>query len=733
MDARSASSVITFVILFFALATGSSEGTRRAGKFYWANGIAVASSPEIEIDEDMAEELWIKCRLDLVQMKESDKNIDLNFPEQIAIGSNGINSEVQSLENGNLQKAISALPSQTIEILLDCLRKKDHFYISGEEGGSKNWYTKYMEFLFGWPEYSRRFLGGVLLQNVVSPAQAPAVEPPTYGPRPSSAPAPATSYIHPPVEAPKLPFFPRDFSDSSPQPSTSHSSVDPIVAPGTPSRKHNNRKPVVIAVVVTAVGTLVFASMLFFFYLKCYRSRTNTGSGDGQKDDRPLLSLGLSDYSVDYQLSGSSQRYSTHGSSINKDKYGTQLFNTNINQNGRASSLNSNLSVKPDVHNSSPSEAPLSGRITGAAKTPVEPSTSSSNIHATVPSLPLKLPPGRARPAPHLPPIPSELQPSPPPIVPSNPPPPPSGPPRPPPSIPSGLRPPPPVPSGPPPPPPIPSGPRPQPPVRSGLRPPSPISSGPPPPPPPIPSARPRPPLPPGPPPPKNVFFPTPGNAVNEGTSLKAHAEAPKAKLKPFFWDKVLANPDHSMVWHQISSGSFQFNEEMIETLFGYAAADKNKNERKKESLSQDPSSQYVQLIDSKKSQNLSILLRALNVTTEEVCDALQEGNELPIELLEALLKMAPTAEEELKLRLFNGELSQLGPAERFLKVLVDIPFSFKRFDCLLFMGSLQEEASVIKESLATLEVRPSMFELKIFLIRDPTLLHQQMVSEQGY
>ena len=65
----------------------------------------------------------------------------------------------------------------------------------------------------------------------------------------------------------------------------------------------------------------------------------------------------------------------------------------------------------------------------------------------------------------------------------------------------------------------------------------------------------------------------------------------------------------------------------MIETLFGYNAVDKNKGQRKKEPSFQDPSPQYVQIIDSKKSQNLSILLRALNVTMEEVCDALLEGD----------------------------------------------------------------------------------------------------------
>lgn len=70
---------------------------------------------------------------------------------------------------------------------------------------------------------------------------------------------------------------------------------------------------------------------------------------------------------------------------------------------------------------------------------------------------------------------------------------------------------------------------------------------------------------------------------------------------------------------------------------------------------------------------------------------------------------MAPTADEELKLRLFSGELSQLGPADRFLKALVDIPFAFKRLEALLFMCTLQEEVTITKESFATLEVRHNL------------------------
>ncbi|KAJ8763730.1 hypothetical protein K2173_003512 [Erythroxylum novogranatense] len=233
--------------------------------------------------------------------------------------------------------------------------------------------------------------------------------------------------------------------------------------------------------------------------------------------------------------------------------------------------------------------------------------------------------------------------------------------------------------------------------------PPPPLGPRPPPPPPKVVRAPPA-------PPPKGKIKPSPlgpnrrgHSSSDESYDLDVGSGNQKTKLKPFFWDKVMANPDHSMVWHEISAGSFQFNEEMMESLFGYNAIDNNKNERKRDPS--EPSTQYIRIIDMRKAQNLSILLRALNITTEEVIGSLREGNELPVELLQTLLKMAPTPDEELKLRLFTGDVSQLGPAERFLKILVEIPFAFKRIESLIFMISLQEEVSSIKDSFVTLEV----------------------------
>ncbi|KAE8723522.1 Formin-like protein 5 [Hibiscus syriacus] len=202
---------------------------------------------------------------------------------------------------------------------------------------------------------------------------------------------------------------------------------------------------------------------------------------------------------------------------------------------------------------------------------------------------------------------------------------------------------------------------------------------------------------------PPNAPQHTPNAPSGEGSGNTANAS--KAKLKPFFWDKVAAKPDHAMVWNQIKAGSFQFNEDLIETLFGYSAADKKKNNDKKEPSLKDPAPQFVQLIDPKKAQNLAILLRALNVTAEDVCAALWEGNDLPVELLQTLLKMAPTSDEEHKIKTCTSEISRLGPSEQFLKRMLGIPFAFKRIQVMLFMCSIHEEAAVTKVSFETLEV----------------------------
>ncbi|KAJ8759625.1 hypothetical protein K2173_009272 [Erythroxylum novogranatense] len=113
-------------------------------------------------------------------------------------------------------------------------------------------------------------------------------------------------------------------------------------------------------------------------------------------------------------------------------------------------------------------------------------------------------------------------------------------------------------------------------------------------------------------------------------------------------------------------------------------------------------------VLDPKKSQNMSILLRALNVTTGEVCEALLEGSSdtLGTELPESLLKMAPSKEEEQKLKDFKDESPvKLGSAEKFLKAVLDIPFAFGRVDAMLYIANFDFEGEYLRRSFETLKV----------------------------
>lgn len=77
----------------------------------------------------------------------------------------------------------------------------------------------------------------------------------------------------------------------------------------------------------------------------------------------------------------------------------------------------------------------------------------------------------------------------------------------------------------------------------------------------------------------------------------------------------------------------------------------------------------------------------------------------LGAELLETLVKMAPTKEEEIKLRDYRGDISKLGSAERFLKAVLDIPFAFKRVEAMLYRANFDTEVKYLRKSFQTLEV----------------------------
>ncbi|CAL1354390.1 unnamed protein product [Linum trigynum] len=574
-----------------------------------------------EVDEPLAKLLWDTCKIDLIHSKEGGEDLNSCFLKETTGKPSELDSKGWPLSKQNMQQLFRSPPPQLRQVLLDCIRKNNLLYgiSSEEERESSMPYLKHLNSLF--------FKSSIPVRNWhENTAQQPAG---------SSTPKPTSRKIH--------------AETSSDETETEEGEEE--------EPEENNDQKLIIAVVVTAASTSIFAALLFFCCLKVF----GMGSDPGLNDEKPLLSLSLSDSAT------SSYKSFSLGSSFKEGKLGSQSLASKSNHHRENSSIDGNI-LSDDVvigsmdrvSGASNSSESIGTSVTGNGLLPPPPGRKDG-----LP--PLKPPPGKTIPLPPEPPSfrkpHAKAAPPPPPAPPS--------------TKASSVNAAPPPPGPPPPPPPARRS-------KPGPPPPAPPSKGAP--------GPPRAPMPGGPKIPR-----APGMRGPEGDDSKA-------KLKPFFWDKVSATPDQAMVWHQIKSGSFQFNEEMIENLFGYTPPEKGKVERKKDS-SQEPASQFIQILEPKKAQNLSILLRALNVTTEEVCDALLEGNELPAELLQTLLKMAPTSDEELKLRLFSGELSQLGPAERFMKALVDIPFAFHRMEALLFMGTLEEEIANAMESFHTLEV----------------------------
>ncbi|KAK4481868.1 hypothetical protein RD792_012779 [Penstemon davidsonii] len=192
-------------------------------------------------------------------------------------------------------------------------------------------------------------------------------------------------------------------------------------------------------------------------------------------------------------------------------------------------------------------------------------------------------------------------------------------------------------------------------------------------------------------------------SSLGEGTSNKGNEQV---KLKPLHWDKMSPNVKHSMVWDNIEKGSFKFDGDMMEALFGTVATNRKSPTRatRFENPKSGPPSQ-ISILDTRKSQNIAIVVKSLGVTRKEIIDALIDGHGLNADTIEKLTRIAPTDEETSQILAFNGNPTQLADAESFLyHVLKAVPTAFTRFNAMLFRSNYDLEVSHLKESLQYLE-----------------------------
>ncbi|KAJ9683636.1 hypothetical protein PVL29_019278 [Vitis rotundifolia] len=200
------------------------------------------------------------------------------------------------------------------------------------------------------------------------------------------------------------------------------------------------------------------------------------------------------------------------------------------------------------------------------------------------------------------------------------------------------------------------------------------------------------------------------GSKLGESSSGygKAGTGNGQVALKPLHWDKVNTNADLSMVWHKINGGSFSFDGDLMEALFGNVATNGRSPQINHNNPNGASSIQSAQIfiLDSRKSQNTAIVLRSLAISRKEILNALIEGQDLNADALEKLTKIAPTKEEESQILAFEGDPTRLADAESFLyHILKAVPSAFNRLSAMFFRSNYDSEILHLRECLQTLEL----------------------------
>ena len=83
-----------------------------------------------------------------------------------------------------------------------------------------------------------------------------------------------------------------------------------------------------------------------------------------------------------------------------------------------------------------------------------------------------------------------------------------------------------------------------------------------------------------------------------------------------------------------------------------------------------------VNLLDGKRSLNISIFLRQFRSSNEDIIQMILDGqhDDFGAEKLKGLMKILPEMDEIEMLKSFDGDKTKLGTPEKFILALVEVP-----------------------------------------------------------
>ncbi|XP_021708225.1 disheveled-associated activator of morphogenesis 1 isoform X1 [Aedes aegypti] len=245
----------------------------------------------------------------------------------------------------------------------------------------------------------------------------------------------------------------------------------------------------------------------------------------------------------------------------------------------------------------------------------------------------------------------------------------------------------------------------------------------PPPPPPPCKLPPPPPPMMAAPPPP-----PAPGglpkisnpNIANQPAPPKLDAPKknvpqPANPLKSFNWSKLPDSKLQGTVWSELDDTKWYNSIELesIDKLFSayqkngvaYTFPFQNDGSIEDLRLIGKNKTKILSVIDGRRAQNCTILLSKLKMSDEEISKAIlsMDSNEqLPIDMVEQLLKFTPSAEERALLDEHSEDIDSLARADRFLYEISKIPHYEQRLRSLHYKKRFQLTVSDLSPRIAS-------------------------------
>ena len=185
-----------------------------------------------------------------------------------------------------------------------------------------------------------------------------------------------------------------------------------------------------------------------------------------------------------------------------------------------------------------------------------------------------------------------------------------------------------------------------------------------------------------------------------------------KAPMKQIFWNKIPDYKVQSSIWKDIKINAIDedlVSYDEIEKLFAKNEVSSTSTVVTEEAKKIPAMTNLIELTRANNigkgiSNSVAIMLARIKFSYAQIRDFLLEMDDekLSVENLKSLKQYVPSDDEVALLKSFEGDVEQLGTAEKYFKAVTAVPLLSVRLDCLIFMRRFESEVNEVIDNVCT-------------------------------